>query len=292
MNTGVLSRKKLADFFGTSTLVLFGCDAAVIAGGDIGLVGISFAFGLALIGMAYSIGLVSGCHINPAVTLGVMAAGRMPAGDAVDYIIARVLGGILCAGVLRMIASGKVDYGVAANVLGRGYLGEYTTAAALIFKIASTFLFVVVILGVTGPDASAAIAGLAIGLALVVIHLMGINVTGVSMNPTHSVGLAVFVSGTAFSLLWLFIVAPIIGAVATGLLFPSGQLSDLSQIAGRFFHYALRSLGHLRRVLATLQQRPDEHDQSACSSKHRDRPREVIAHHDRDQGPDDRRAIG
>lgn len=222
-------KKSLAEFIGTFTLVLFGCGAAVIAGGDIGLTGISFAFGLALIGMAYGIGSVSGCHINPAVTLGVVASGRMSIQDAIPYMIAQVAGGIAGALVLMIIATGKADYSVAANGLGQngwgaGYLGEYTMAAAFVFEVVATFLFLVVILGSTGAGAPSAMAGLAIGLALVVIHLVGINVTGVSVNPARSIGPALFAGGTAIAQLWLFIVAPIIGAVAAGLLFKSGLL--------------------------------------------------------------------
>ena len=222
-------RKPLAEFIGTFTLVLFGCGAAVIAGADIGLTGISFAFGLALIGMAYGIGSVSGCHINPAVTLGVVASGRMSVGEAIPYIIAQVAGGIAGALVLMIIASGKADYTVAANGLGQngwgaGYLGEYNMTAAFVFEVVATFLFLVVILGATGAGAPSAMAGLAIGLALVVIHLVGINVTGVSVNPARSIGPALFVGGTALAQLWLFIVAPIIGAIAAGVLFRSGLL--------------------------------------------------------------------
>lgn len=222
-------KKPLAEFIGTFTLVLFGCGAAVIAGGDIGLTGISFAFGLALIGMAYGIGPVSGCHINPAVSLGAVAAGRMTMSEAIPYMIAQVLGAIAGALVLLLIASGKADYSVAENGLGQngwgsGYLGEYTMISAFLFEVVATFLFMVVILGATGANAPAAWAGLAIGLALVVIHLVGINVTGVSVNPARSIGPALFAGGTAIAQLWLFIVAPIIGAVAAGLLFKSGIL--------------------------------------------------------------------
>ncbi len=222
-------KKPIAEFIGTFTLVLFGCGSAVLAGGDIGLTGISFAFGLALIGMAYGIGPVSGCHINPAVSLGAVAAGRMTFAEAIPYMIAQVLGAIAGAGVLLMIASGKADYSVAANGLGQngwgaGYLGEYTMGAAFVFEVVATFLFVVVILGATGKGAPASIAGLAIGLTLVVIHLVGINVTGVSVNPARSIGPAIFAGATAMGQLWLFIVAPIIGAVAAGLLFKSGSL--------------------------------------------------------------------
>lgn len=223
--------KLVAEFLGTFTLVLFGCGAAVIAGGDIGLTGISFAFGLALIGMAYGIGAVSGCHINPAVTLGVVAAGRMEMGEAIRYILAQFAGGAAGALVLLIIATGKADYSVAENGLGQngwgaGYLGEYSLFSAFVFEVVATFLFLVVILGATSGNAPAAMAGLAIGLALVVIHLVGINVTGVSVNPARSFGPALFAGATALGQLWLFIVAPIIGGVAAGLLFRSGVFEN------------------------------------------------------------------
>ena len=210
-------------------MVLFGCGSAVIAGADIGLTGISFAFGLALIGMAYGIGPVSGCHINPAVSLGAVVAGRMQMGEAITYMIAQVAGAIAAAVVLMLIATGKADYTVAENGLGQngwgaGYLGEYTMVAAFIFAAVATFLFVVVILGATGAGAPGAFAGLAIGLTLVVIHLVGINVTGVSVNPARSIGPALFAGSTAISQLWLFIVAPVIGAVVAGAVFKSGLL--------------------------------------------------------------------
>jgi len=221
--------KQVAEFLGTFTLVLFGCGSAVLAGGDIGLTGISFAFGLALIGMAYSVGPISGCHINPAVSLGMVAAGRMTMPDAIKHIIAQVAGAVAGALVLLMIASGKADYSVATNGLGQngwgaGYLGEYNMVAAFIFEVVATFLFMVVILGSTGPRTPAAMAGLAIGLTLVVIHLVGINVTGVSVNPARSIGPALFAGATALGQLWLFIVAPIIGAVAAGILFKTGMM--------------------------------------------------------------------
>ena len=222
-------KKPIAEFIGTFTLVLFGCGAAVLAGADIGLTGISFAFGLALIGMAYGIGPVSGCHINPAVSLGAVVAGRMQMGEAIGYMIAQVAGAIAGALVLLLIASGKADYSVAENGLGQngwgaGYLGEYNLAAAFIFELVATFLFVTVILGSTGAGAPAAMAGLAIGLTLVVIHLVGINVTGVSVNPARSIGPAVFAGGAALGQLWLFILAPVLGGVLAGALFRSGWL--------------------------------------------------------------------
>lgn len=221
----------LAEFVGTFTLVFLGCGAAVIAGADgmtgIGLAGISFAFGLALIGMAYGIGPVSGCHINPAVTIGAVIAGRLPAGAAPSYIIAQVAGATLAALVLMLIASGQADYSVAQNGLGQngwgaGYLGEYSLVSAFLFELVATFLFLVVILGATGSAAPNGFAGLAIGLMLVVIHLVGIMITGVSVNPARSIGPALFVGGTALAQVWLFILAPVLGAAAAGALFRAG----------------------------------------------------------------------
>lgn len=223
-------KQAVAEFIGTMTLVLFGCGAAVIAGADIGLTGISFAFGLALIGMAYGIGGVSGCHINPAVTIGAVVAGRLPATKAGTYIIAQIAGAVVGAATLYVIATGKgAGYdvstaGLGQNGWGAGYLGEYSMTAAFVFELVATFLFVVVILGSTGAGAPAAVAGMAIGLTLVVIHLVGINVTGVSVNPARSFGPALFAGGHALSQLWLFILAPVLGAVAAGLLFKTGLL--------------------------------------------------------------------
>lgn len=221
--------KQIAEFIGTFTLVLIGCGSAVIAGADIGLTGISFAFGLALIAMAYGIGPVSGCHINPAVSLGMVAAGRMTMPEAIKYIIAQIAGAIAAAAVLLIIVTGKADYSVADNGLGQngwgaGYLGEYSLLAAFVFELVATFLFMVVILGATGAGAPASIAGLAIGLALVAIHLVGINVTGVSVNPARSIGPALFAGTGALAQLWLFILAPTIGAVLAGLVFKTGML--------------------------------------------------------------------
>ena len=225
-------KKPLAEFIGTFTLVLFGCGAAVIAGADgttgIGIAGISFAFGLALIGMAYGIGPVSGCHINPAVSLGAVAAGRMTMAEAIPYMIAQVAGAITGALVLWIIASGTASYegGLGANGWGEGYLGEYNIMSAFIFEVVATFLFVVVILGSTGKNTPAAMAGLAIGLTLVVIHLVGIKITGVSVNPARSIGPALFAGGGALGQVWLFIIAPVIGGVAAGILFKSGLLDS------------------------------------------------------------------
>jgi len=222
--------KQVAEFIGTFTLVLLGCGAAVIAGAEIGFTGISFAFGLALIGMAYGIGAVSGCHINPAVSLGMVAAGRMEMSEAVKYIIAQVAGAIVAALVLLIIANGTVDYSVSENGLGQngwgaGYLGEYGFFSAFVFEFVATFLFMVVILGATSASAPAAIAGLAIGLTLVVIHLVGINITGVSVNPARSIGPALFSGWWSIVQLPMFIVAPILGALAAGWLFKSDLLT-------------------------------------------------------------------
>jgi aquaporin Z len=216
--------KYLAEFIGTFTLVLFGCGTAVVAGGEVGVLGIAFAFGFALIAMAYGIGSISGCHINPAVSLSVFIAGRMDSKDLVKYIIAQFLGGIVAAAVLLIIASGKSGYEVAVNGLGQngwgaGYLGEYSLAAAIIFELVATFLFAVVILGSTSEGSPTQIAGLAIGITLVVIHIFGIQITGVSVNPARSLGPAVFAGGKAITQLWLFLVVPSIAGILAGLLY-------------------------------------------------------------------------
>ena len=227
--------KAIAEFIGTFTLVFLGCGAAVIAGaGVVGVLGIAFAFGLALIGMAYGIGPVSGCHINPAVSLGALIAGRMSSGDFIQYVIAQCLGAIAGAAVLYMIASGKLSgfdvakQGLGQNGWGPTYLGGYGMGAAFLFEVVATLMFVVVILGSTGAGAPSAMAGLAIGLTLVVIHIVGIQVTGVSVNPARSLGPALFAGGAALSQLWLFIVAPLIGAAAAGFVFASGTLDAKS----------------------------------------------------------------
>lgn len=227
-----MTRKFAAEFLGTLTLVFFGCGAAVLAGmGHVGQLGIAFAFGLAIVAMAYGIGPVSGCHVNPAVSFGAFVAGRMGAGDLALYVVAQALGATAGAGLLYAIASGAQGYDLAANGLGQngfgpGYLGEYSLQAAAIFEVAATFLFLVVILGVTGPAGQAPFAGLAIGLTLAVIHIVGIQVTGVSVNPARSLGPALLVGGQAISQLWLFIVAPLAGAALAGLAFRLKLLND------------------------------------------------------------------
>jgi len=231
-------KKPLAEFIGTFTLVLFGCGAAVIAGMGTGptsidVLGIAFAFGLAIVAMAYGIGPVSGCHVNPAVSFGVFVAGRMSFGDFVQYVIAQVLGAIAGAVVLYVILSGKASGwggGLGQNGWGPGYLGEYNVVSTFIFEVVATFIFLVCILGVTQKANSqhiTGLAGLAIGLTLCAIHIVGINVSGVSVNPARSLGPAIVGVGTkpeALAQIWLFIIAPLIGAGIAGALFKSGLL--------------------------------------------------------------------
>ncbi len=222
-------KKLIAEGLGTLILVLFGCGSAVLMGAQIGMLGISLAFGLAIVAAAYGLGAISGAHLNPAVSLGMVTAGRMTIGDFIGYAVAQVIGAILGAGIVLMIASGKAGFDVATsagglgqNGFGPGYLGEYSLMAALVFEFVMTFIFVTVILGATHKGAPAAMAGLAIGLTLAAIHLVGINVTGVSVNPARSIGPAVFVGGTALSQLWVFIVAPLAGGALAGVLYKSG----------------------------------------------------------------------
>lgn len=231
-------QKQIAEFIGTFTLVLFGCGAAVIGGMGAGataidLLGISFAFGLAIVAMAYGIGPVSGCHVNPAVSFGVFIAGRMTFAEMISYAIAQVLGAIAGAAVLYVILSGKSSGwtgGLGQNGWGPGYLGGYNMVSAFVFEAVATFLFLVCILGVTqkkNPTHVHGLAGLAIGLTLVAIHIVGINVTGVSVNPARSLGPAIVGianNPNALTQVWLFIVAPLIGAGAAGFLFANGTL--------------------------------------------------------------------
>lgn len=211
-------KKFFAEFFGTFVLVFIGAGSAVIAGGQIGVLGIAFAFGIAVLAMAYAIGPISGCHINPAISISMMAVGKLSAKDTVMYVIAQILGAILGAGILYLIATGKSGYDVAVNGLGQngwgvGYLGEYSMGAAFVAEVVLTAIFLLVIFGATSEKANGTFAGLAIGLALTMIHLVGIQITGTSVNPARSIGPALFVGGTALSQLWLFIVAPIIGGL-------------------------------------------------------------------------------
>jgi aquaporin Z len=228
-------KKAIAEFIGTFTLVFFGCGAAVIAGMGTGptaidVLGIAFAFGLAIVGMAHGIGPISGCHVNPAVSFGALVAGRMTMSDFVSYVIAQVLGAIAGAIVLYVILSGKAagwTGGLGQNGWGAGYLGQYNLLSAFIFEVVATFLFLVCILGVTQKGSPAEFAGLTIGLTLVAIHIVGINVTGVSVNPARSLGPAIIGVGSnpaALGQVWLFIIAPLIGAGIAGVLFKSGGI--------------------------------------------------------------------
>lgn len=210
-------QKFVAEFIGTLTLVLFGCGAAVLGGENVGQLGIALAFGFAIVAMAYGIGSISGCHVNPAVSLAVFIAGRMNARDLVLYWIAQFLGALVGAGILAAIAG--TAGGLGQNGWGPGYNGEFSMQSALIFEVVMTALFVIVILGSTSPAAPAGFAGLAIGITLAVIHIVGIQVTGVSVNPARSFGPAVLVGGQALSQLWLFFVAPAIGAIIGGALY-------------------------------------------------------------------------
>jgi aquaporin Z len=228
-----MSKIFVAEVIGTAILVLFGCGAAVIAGGvvgssgfpaGIGYAGISLAFGLAIVAAAYGLGAISGAHLNPAVSLGVLMAGRINAGTFGVYVVAQIVGAILGAAILYVIASGSANWsgGLGANGWGPGYLGEYSMVSAFVFELVMTFIFVTVILGATDKAAPAAMAGLAIGLTLTAIHLVGINVTGVSVNPARSIGPALFTGDTAISQLWLFILAPLAGGAAAGILHRAG----------------------------------------------------------------------
>ncbi len=210
-----------AEFVGTFWLVLGGCGSAVLAAAfpnvGIGLLGVSLAFGLTVLTMAFAIGHISGCHLNPAVSVGLWAGGRFPAKELLPYIIAQVLGGIVAGGVLYVIASGQAGFDVAAGFASNGYAehspGQYSMVAALVCEVVMTALFLVVILGATDKRAPAGLAPIAIGLCLTLIHLISIPVTNTSVNPARSTGVAVFVGGWAISQLWLFWVAPLVGGV-------------------------------------------------------------------------------
>jgi len=214
-------RKYLAETIGTFWLTFGGCGAAVLAAGfpevGIGLLGVSLAFGLTVVTMAYAIGHVSGCHLNPAVTIGLWAGGRFPASDILPYVVAQVIGAVVAGGVLFVIASGAPDFSVAGGFASNGYgehsPGNYNLTSALTIEIVMTAVFLFVIMGATHGRAPAGFAPLAIGLALVLIHLVSIPVTNTSVNPARSTGPALFVGGWALQQLWLFWVAPIIGGI-------------------------------------------------------------------------------
>ncbi|HEV3425801.1 MAG TPA: aquaporin Z [Paraburkholderia sp.] len=229
-----LSKRLAAELFGTFWLVLGGCGSAVLAassagpvhGLGIGFVGVSFAFGLTVLTMAYAIGHISGCHLNPAVSVGLTVAGRFAARDLVPYIVAQVIGAVLGAFVLSLIASGKPGFdlvasGFASNGYGDRSPGHYSLMAAFICEVVMTAFFLFVILGSTDKRAPAGFAPIAIGLCLTLIHLISIPVTNTSVNPARSTGPALFVGGAGVGQLWLFWVAPIIGAVIAGFVYPA-----------------------------------------------------------------------
>ena len=225
-------RKYLAEFLGTFVLVFGGVGSAVLAGGHIGYVGIAFAFGLALLAMVYTIGPISGCHINPAVTLGVLLAKRIAGRDAVMYMVAQIFGAIVASAVILLIASdvaGKynlADGGLGANGYGLHSPGQYGLVAAFITEVILTMFLVVTVLGATDVKAPVGFAGLAIGLVLTLIHLVGIPITNTSVNPARSIGPALFVQGWALQQLWLFIVAPLIGAALAAGAYAAIRLPD------------------------------------------------------------------
>lgn len=221
------SRKLAAEFIGTFWLVLGGCGSAVIASSfpdvGIGLLGVSFAFGLTVLTMAYAIGHISGCHLNPAVTIGLWAGGRFKATEILPYIVSQVLGAIAAAGVLYLIASGQVGFDVSGGFASNGYSdhspGGFSLTSGFVTEVVMTFMFLIIILGATDERAPKGFAPIAIGLGLTLIHLISIPVTNTSVNPARSTGPALFVGGWAISQLWLFWVAPIIGAVLAGFVY-------------------------------------------------------------------------
>jgi aquaporin Z len=222
-----ITNKALAEFFGTFWLVLGGCGSAVIAaafpGVGIGLLGVSLAFGLTVLTMAYAIGHVSGCHLNPAVTLGLWAGGRFKASEILPYIAAQVLGAIAGAGVLYLIASGQAAFDIAGGLASNGYAdhspGFYSLSSGFIIEVVMTFMFLLIILGSTDSRAPKGFAPIAIGLGLTLIHLVTIPVTNTSVNPARSTGPAIFVGGWAISQLWLFWLAPIVGGMLAGFVY-------------------------------------------------------------------------
>ncbi len=223
-------KKYLAELVGTFILVFFGCGVVAVAGDKVGVVGIAFAFGFALIGAAYGIGPISGCHINPAVSLGVYTAGRMKTADLIGYWVGQFIGAILAAWILTIIVTGVGGgydihtSGLGQNGWGEGYQAAYGTGSAIAFEFVATLIFVIVILGSTQKAAPAGFAGLGIGITLVAIHLLGVRITGTSVNPARSFGPALFVGGKALAQVWLFLLVPSIAGVVAGLLFRTKRL--------------------------------------------------------------------
>ena len=224
-----ISKRALAEFVGTFWLVLGGCGSAVLAAAfpkvGIGLLGVAFAFGLTVLTMAFAIGHVSGCHLNPAVSVGLAVGGRFKAADLVPYVVAQVLGGIVAGGVLYFIASGAPGFDLAGGMASNGYglhsPGGYSLGAGFVTEVVMTFMFLMIILGSTDARAPKGFAPIAIGLGLTLIHLISIPVTNTSVNPARSTGTAVFVGGWALGQLWLFWLAPIVGAALAGLAYPA-----------------------------------------------------------------------
>jgi aquaporin Z len=219
----VKMKKYVAELIGTFALVFIGCGSAVIAGSHIGFAGIAFAFGLTVLVMVYAIGPISGCHINPAITIGMLTAGKISPRDSVGYIIAQCIGAIIGAAMLLLIASGRAGYAIDINGLGQNGYGlhspdQYSLLACFVAEFILTFLFLMVIFGSTHKNAPQGFAGLAIGFSLVLIHLVGIPITGTSVNPARSLGPALLAGSAALSQLWLFIVAPILGAIFSALI--------------------------------------------------------------------------
>jgi aquaporin Z len=206
-------KKYVAELIGTMVLVLMGCGSAVIAGYYIQNVGVAFAFGLAVLAMVYTIGSISGCHINPAISISMLVAGKLSIKDTIFYVVFQCVGAIIGAGILYAIAIGNPAYNLAANGLGANIYSTYSLASVFIAEIVLTFIFVLVVHGSTHERVPKGFAGLSIGLTLVMIHLVAIPIDGTSVNPARSLGPALFVGGTALSQLWLFWVAPIIGGI-------------------------------------------------------------------------------
>lgn len=230
-----LSKRLGAEALGTFWLVLGGCGSAVLAAGfpglGIGFHGVALAFGLTVLTMAFAIGHISGCHLNPAVTLGLATAGRFPKSEILPYWVAQVVGGIIAAGILYLIATGKPGAdigGFAANGYGEHSPGQFSMSAALISEVVMTFMFLIVILGATDKRAPAGFAPIAIGLCLSLIHLISIPVTNTSVNPARSTSQALFVGGWALQQLWLFWLAPLVGALIAGVVYPAiwGEKKD------------------------------------------------------------------
>lgn len=237
MKTSLIHRS-LAELIGTFWLVFGGCGSAVLAAAfpnvGIGLLGVSFAFGLTVLTMAYAIGHISGCHLNPAVSVGLVVSKRFPVSELLHYIAAQVIGGLAGAGVLFVIASGKTGFDLSGGFASNGFdahsPGGYSMVACLVAEVVLTFMFLMIILGATDRRAPAGFAPIAIGLGLTLIHLIGIPVTNLSVNPARSTGPAVFVGGWALEQLWLFWVAPIIGAAIAGFVYPAlfGEAAEKS----------------------------------------------------------------